>query len=114
MRKLWKKPEGLVQPFNNHNGIVYERNISDFFNQDIVRRGESSSAAANCTARGYPVIFIQNLNFRNSLGLAVLAAAMANKGSFQGKMVLSSAGREALHANNKCILSLHLDPNIFY
>ena len=63
MRKLWKKPEGLVQPFNNHNGIVYERNISDFFNQDTARRGESSSAAANCTARGYPVIFIQNLNF---------------------------------------------------
>jgi len=83
MRKLWKKPEGLVQPFNNHNGIVYERNISDFFNQDIVRRGETSSAGANCTARG----------------LAVLAAAMANKGSFQGKKILSAAGWEALHAD---------------
>lgn len=83
LRKMWKKVEGVEQPFADHNGLVFEKSISEFFNQEIVRSGETSSAAANCTARG----------------LAVIAAAMANKGRFQGKEILSPSGWDAFHSD---------------
>jgi len=83
MRKMWKKVEGVEQPFADHNGLAFEKSLSDFFNQEIVRSGETSSAGANCTARG----------------LAVIAAAMANKGRFQGKEILSPSGWDAFHSD---------------
>jgi len=57
--------------------------IGAMMNIDIVRRGESSSANGNCSARG----------------LAKLGAAMANKGSFKGIKILGEKGWEALHAD---------------
>jgi len=51
------------------------------WNDEDVRRGEIPSANGNCSARG----------------LALLAAAMANGGSFRGQTVLSASGWKALH-----------------
>lgn len=56
--------------------------FSPIFNQDLVRRGETSSANGNCSARG----------------LAKVAAAMANGGSLGGVKVLGKKGWDALHA----------------
>eukprot|EP00090_Calanus_glacialis_P014614 TRINITY_DN23439_c0_g1_i1.p1 TRINITY_DN23439_c0_g1~~TRINITY_DN23439_c0_g1_i1.p1 ORF type:complete len:422 (-),score=98.83 TRINITY_DN23439_c0_g1_i1:67-1332(-) len=55
------------------------------WNDEDVRRGEIPSANGNCSARG----------------LALVAAAMANGGSFKGFTVLSPAGWKALHAAPK-------------
>jgi len=63
-------------------GMEPGKPIGAFFNQEIVRRGETSSANGNCSARG----------------LAKVAAAMANGGSFQGVTILGPKGWEALHA----------------
>jgi len=53
------------------------------WNTNIIRKGESPSANGNCSARG----------------LAKVAAAMANKGSFEGKTILTREAWEALHAD---------------
>ena len=57
--------------------------VGEMFNQPVVRRGESSSANGNCSARG----------------LARVAAAMANGGTLEGVQVLSPSAWESLHAN---------------
>jgi len=53
------------------------------WNTPTIRKGESPSANGNCSARG----------------LAKIAAAMANKGGFDGKTVLSREAWEAMHAD---------------
>lgn len=58
-----------------------EKKIDQMFNRDVIRRGESSSANGNCSARG----------------LALVAAAMANGGSIKGVQVLSPKACEAFH-----------------
>lgn len=55
----------------------------EFFNEDIIARGETPSAAANCSARG----------------LGKLAAVMANGGSFEGKTYLTDDAWQAMHGN---------------
>jgi len=57
--------------------------VGAMFNQPVVRKGESSSANGNCSARG----------------LAKVAAAMANGGSLNGVQVLSPSAWDSLHAN---------------
>jgi len=57
--------------------------VGAMFNQPVVRRGESSSANGNCSARG----------------LARVAAAMANGGTLEGVQVLSPTAWQSLHAD---------------
>jgi len=59
------------------------RKDNEQWNDEEIRRGEIPSANGNCSARG----------------LALVAAAMANKGSFKGFQVLSPSSWEALHSN---------------
>ena len=58
------------------------KKIGPLFNLDVMRKGETSSANGNCSARG----------------LAKVAAAMANKGTFNGVQILSNKAWEALHS----------------
>ena len=62
--------------------------FDELFNKDLIRRGETSSANGNCSARG-----LQKPNSYNALnyfiGLALVAAAMANKGSFNSSQVMN-------------------------
>ena len=55
--------------------------IGALFNDETVRSGEMPSANGNCSARG----------------LALVAAALANKGTINGVQVLSSNGWEEMH-----------------
>lgn len=55
--------------------------FDELFNKDLIRRGETSSANGNCSARG----------------LALVAAAMANKGSIHGSQVLSPEAWDKFH-----------------
>ena len=64
-------------PYENYD----LKKIGLLFNQDVIRRGETSSANGNCSARG----------------LARVAAAMANGGSSAGVEVLSPGAWEQLH-----------------
>jgi len=84
----------LVALFNNFRKMIgdfkppfkemdFNKGVGAFYNQDVVRQGESSSANGNCSARG----------------LGVIAAAMANGGSLKGTKVLGEKGWQALHAN---------------
>ena len=57
--------------------------IVNFFNQEIIAQGESSSFNANCSARG----------------LAKVAAMMAAHGNLDGKEYLSESAWQSLHAN---------------
>ena len=51
MMRKYAKDSGEKKPaFADHNGL--EMNTSAFFNQEIVRRGETSSVNGNCSARG--------------------------------------------------------------
>ena len=68
-------------PFKPYKDV--DMDIDAMMNIDIVRRGESSSANGNCSARG----------------LAKLGAAMANKGTFKGVKILGDKGWQALHAD---------------
>jgi len=67
-------------PFNN---VDMSKGLGHVFNQEIVRRGEVSSANGNCSARG----------------LGKVAASMANGGSLNGFTLLSNKGWQALHSN---------------
>lgn len=67
----------------NFVGFDMNKKPGEFFNLDGVRKGETSSGNGNCSARG----------------LAKLAAAMANKGTFQGVAILGKTGWDALHAD---------------
>ena len=52
---MWRKAANtsVKKPaFADHNGLEMNTKISAFFNQEIVRRGETSSANGNCSARG--------------------------------------------------------------
>jgi len=75
----------MMKEFNDrvpaYTGMPKEA-FGDFFNQDLLRKGQSSSVTGNCSARG----------------LAKVAAAMANGGTFKGVKVLGPKGWEALHA----------------
>merc|ERR1711892_687459 len=82
-RKAIAKSGNRKPAFADYDGLSQEKQIDKFFNQETVRRGESPSANGNCSARG----------------LAVIAAAMANKGNFKGKTILSPAAWDALHAD---------------
>ena len=57
--------------------------LYSYFNSDQGRMVEMPSVNANCSARG----------------LALIGAAMANKGSFRGTKVLSAEGWQAMHDN---------------
>jgi len=79
-RKMEQEEE--AKAFKDYKDVDMN-DIGAMMNIDIVRRGESSSANGNCSARG----------------LAKLGAAMANKGSFKGVKILGEKGWEALHAD---------------
>ena len=79
--KMLLKLSGATKPTFQPNGVDDLTKIGPMFNIEAVRRGETSSANGNCSARG----------------LALLAAAMANQGSINGVQVLSKQGWEALH-----------------
>eukprot|EP00090_Calanus_glacialis_P024125 TRINITY_DN37455_c0_g1_i1.p1 TRINITY_DN37455_c0_g1~~TRINITY_DN37455_c0_g1_i1.p1 ORF type:complete len:428 (-),score=98.05 TRINITY_DN37455_c0_g1_i1:82-1365(-) len=83
IRKAMQKSGEKKPAFADSNGLSMDKQLGPFFNQEIVRRGETSSANGNCSARG----------------LAVVAAAMANRGNFKGKTILSPTAWEALHAD---------------
>lgn len=57
--------------------------------------GETSSANGHCSARG----------------LATLAAFMANKGSFKGVQIMSTATWETMHSNPTHAKSLVINTN---
>merc|ERR1719228_2855773 len=78
-RKLLKNDLGGIDPLVGYDPKTA---FGPFSNQEIFRRGETPSANGNCSARG----------------LAKVAAAMANGGSFQGVTVLGPKGWEAMHA----------------
>lgn len=61
----------------------FNKGMGAFYNQEIMRICENSSTSGNCSARG----------------LAKIAAAMANRGSFDGVRILGEKGWDALHAN---------------
>jgi len=84
-----------IPAFASHEGHDMSKSLGEFFNQELVRRGESSSVNGNCSARG----------------LATIAAAMANKGTFKGKTILSNAAWEDLHAEPKAARVFDLDSN---
>jgi len=73
--------EGQSKPVFNPYQDYDQKRIDLLFNKDVIRRGESSSANGNCSARG----------------LALVAAAMANGGSVQGVQILSSKACKAFH-----------------
>ena len=74
---------GASKPAFQPNGVDDLTKIGPMFNLEAVRRGETSSANGNCSARG----------------LALVASAMANKGEVNGVQVLSKQGWEAMHQN---------------
>ena len=80
LRKIYAGA-GASKPAFQPNGVDDMTKIGPLFNMEAVRRGETSSANGNCSARG----------------LALVAAAMANQGSINGVQVLSKQGCEALH-----------------
>ena len=59
------------------------------------------SANANCSARGWILHTINNLlliiNIMTYTGLALIGAAMANKGKYKDIRVLSQQGWDAMH-----------------
>ena len=78
MRKMMtgnEKP--AFKQYKDYNMSV----IGALFNDETVRSGEMPSANGNCSARG----------------LALVAAALANKGTINGVQVLSSNGWEEMH-----------------
>ena len=59
MRKIIsgdKKPA-----FAEHDGLKMNDSFSAFFNQEIVRRGQTSSANGNCSARGKILVIFSAL-----------------------------------------------------
>ena len=83
--------EGQSKPtFHPYQDYDMKR-IDLLFNKDVIRRGESSSANGNCSARGKKtnVMSTQSSRAFKCLfsGLALVAAAMANGGSVKGVQV---------------------------
>ena len=77
-----KLSDGIKPAFAQHKD--YDMNkLGTVFNIDVVRMGESSSANGNCSARG----------------LALVAAAMANKGHVNGVQIIGSSSWESLHSD---------------
>ena len=76
-------------PFAGWSGI-------GFFNERVVARGETPSAAANCSARG----------------LAKIAAMMASRGKWDGKDYIAEEGWRAMHAE-PTTSSMAFAPTIF-
>ena len=76
-----KLGEGISKPAFQPHGNTDLTKLGPLFNLDLIRKGETSSANGNCSARG----------------LALVAAAMANKGTFNGVKLLSNQAWEALH-----------------
>jgi CubicO group peptidase (beta-lactamase class C family) len=52
IRKAIKKSDDMKPAFADSNGLSMDNQLGPFFNQEIVRRGETSSANGNCSARG--------------------------------------------------------------
>ena len=52
MRKMMKESGDKKPAFADYNGLKHNDNYPVFINQEIVRRGETSSANGNCSARG--------------------------------------------------------------
>jgi len=100
----------LCSLFNNFRKMIgdfkppfkemdFNKGIGGFYNQDLVRLGESSSANGNCSAAG----------------LAKIAAAMANGGSLKGVKVLGEKGWKALHAEpTPGNLGMNLSEDIYF
>ena len=75
-----KLSEGIKPAFAQHKDQDMDK-LGPVFNLDIVRKGETSSANGNCSARG----------------LALVAAAMANKGHINGVKIIGHSAWESLH-----------------
>lgn len=73
------------------------KKIGPLFNLDVMRKGETSSANGNCSARG----------------LGKVAAAMANKGTFNGVQILSNKAWEALHGEPEKTVIFNILPTNF-
>merc|ERR1712087_271868 len=79
---MFRKMLGSIKPTFNQYKDFDMRMLGPVYNIDIVRRGETSSANGNCSARG----------------LAKLGAVMANQGTLAGLTLLSNKAWQALHS----------------
>merc|ERR1712087_586092 len=79
---MFRKLVGSIKPTFKQYKDFDMRMLGPVYNIDIVRRGETSSANGNCSARG----------------LAKLGAVMANQGTLAGLTLLSNKAWQALHS----------------
>ena len=77
-RKLMGSAKPIFKQYKDHDMKL----IGPLYNIDVLRRGETSSANGNCSARG----------------LAKLGAVMANQGTLGGLTLLSNKAWQALHS----------------
>ena len=79
---MFRKLLGSIKPTFKQYKDYDMRLLGPLYNIDIVRRGETSSANGNCSARG----------------LAKLAAVMANQGTLGELTLLTNKAWQALHS----------------
>ena len=77
-RKLMGSAKPIFKQYKDHDMKL----LGPLYNIDVLRRGETSSANGNCSARG----------------LAKLGAVMANQGTLGGLTLLSNKAWQALHS----------------
>ena len=92
-RKLVGAAKPIFKQYKDHN----MKKFGPLYNIDEMRRGETSSANGNCSARG----------------LAKLGAAMACQGTLGGVTVLSNKAWQALHAEPTAVTMMGLLPTNF-
>ena len=83
--------EGQSKPVFNPYQDYDQKRIDLLFNKDVIRRGESSSANGNCSARG----------------LALVAAAMANKGHHGPARASQGRGERKPERERVCVMAGH-------
>ena len=93
---MFRKLVGSIKPTFKQYKDYDMKLLGPLYNIDVLRRGETSSANGNCSARG----------------LAKLGAVMANQGTLGGLTLLSNKAWQALHseATKECLFGL-LDTN---
>ena len=79
---MFRKLVGSIKPTFKQYKDYDMKQLGPLYNIDVVRRGETSSANGNCSARG----------------LAKLGAVMANQGTLAGLTLLSNKAWQALHS----------------
>ena len=79
---MFRKLVGSIKPTFKQYQDYDMKVLGPLYNIDIVRRGETSSANGNCSARG----------------LAKLGAVMANQGTLGGLTLLTNKAWQALHS----------------